>query len=286
MAQIPAITVPGVGAYLPGSMTVAHTWCPTGTVGNNASIQFYPEDPNASNVNVPAEVLSATVDGKHILTATENAGSISLADIGLTIPTTSCPETTTGSGASQVQTLGALTTTPTLNGSATLSGGSGVTITAVNQVVTGETPTISPSNAVQGIAFFTYSASSTGGAGLPYYLPAASGTGTQGVVALSDCAPGSAGYPCNSTIQAPLEGAFSPDNTLFFVSTAGDNMIHYIKIPTDASPAPSDTQTISPNLPACLPVANGGVDAGCINPNPSATIAPATAIAVKPRSVT
>ena len=33
-----AITIPGIGAYLSGDPTVAHTWCPLGNVGNNASI--------------------------------------------------------------------------------------------------------------------------------------------------------------------------------------------------------------------------------------------------------
>ena len=45
----------------------------------------------------------------------------------------------------------------------------------------------------------------------------------------------------------------------FFVSTAGDNMIH--KIPT--CPTLTDIQQISPNLPACTPVSAGGNDLGC-----------------------
>jgi hypothetical protein len=32
--QTPALTIPSVGAYLRGTPTVAHTWCPTGTVTN------------------------------------------------------------------------------------------------------------------------------------------------------------------------------------------------------------------------------------------------------------
>lgn len=295
MTQTPAITVPSVGAYLPGSATAAHTWCPMGTVGNNASIQFYPQDPNASDVSEQGDVVGATLDGKHILAAMEDGGNISLADIGVTIPATACPETTTGSGSNQVQTLAALSTNPMLNGMLTLNGGSGVSIAAVDQVAIGATPTTAAATTAQGVAFFTYTASSTGGGALlPYYLPAAGGAGTPGTVTLSDCPPlTSSGapnpaYPCNATIQSPLVGAFSPDDTTFFVSTAGDNEIHYISIPptiTATTPV-SDTQQISPNLPACLPVANGGVDAGCINPNPSATIVPATALAIKPRSVT
>ncbi|MGA7340393.1 MAG: hypothetical protein WBE72_14420 [Terracidiphilus sp.] len=279
MAQTPAITVPGVGAYLTGNPTLAHTWCPAGTVGNNSTIQFYPEDPNASDVTAQADVLGATLDGTHILGATESGGNILLSDIGVSIPNTACPETTTGSGSTQVQTLSALSTNPTLNGTVTLNGGAGVTVSAVDQVVTGQAPTTAAASTAQGIAFITYATgSATGGAELPYYLPAAGGTGT----------PGSLKFTGGSAVTAPLVGAFSPDDTTFFVSTAGDNEIHYISIPPglNAATPPSDVQQISPNLPACLPVANGGNDAGCINPNPAVTVVPATAIAVKPRSTT
>ena len=62
-----------------------------------------------------------------------------------------------------------------------------------------------------------------------------------------------------ASITAPLAGAFTPDNKLFFVSTAGDNMIHYISVPlVTTNPANADTQQISPNLPACTPVSSGG----------------------------
>jgi hypothetical protein len=285
MTQAPAITVPGVGAYLPGAATAAHTWCPTGTVGNTSNILFYPKDPKAADVNVPADVLDATIDGKHILAATATGNHISLADIGVTIPATACPVTTSGT----TQTLAALSTNPTLNGILTIGGGTGVAISAVNQVAVGQTPTPVSAGAQQGLAFFTYTASSTnGGAALPYYLPAAGGVGTSGSVTLSDCPTTSGSYPCNSTIQAPLAGAFSPDDTTFFVSTAGDNLIHYILIPPTigGTSVPTDQQQVNPNLPACLPVVSGGVDPGCINPNPAATTVPATAIAVKPRAVT
>ena len=80
-----------------------------------------------------------------------------------------------------------------------------------------------------------------------------------------------------STITAPVAGAFSPDNTLFFVSTSGDNKIHYIDTTTL-----TDTQQISPNLPACTP----GADPGCVLTAPVTTPVPATAIGVRPRSTT
>jgi hypothetical protein len=89
-----------------------------------------------------------------------------------------------------------------------------------------------------------------------------------------------------ANITAPLAGAFTPDDKLFFVSTAGDNMIHYISVPlVTSNPANADTQQISPNLPACTPVSAGGTDLGCAYSG-SSTIVPATAIAVKPRATT
>jgi hypothetical protein len=82
-------------------------------------------------------------------------------------------------------------------------------------------------------------------------------------------------------------GAFSPDDTLFFVSTAGDNLIHYISIPTSVTTAtpPTDSQQIAPNLPACIPVSAGGTDLGCTYAGTDSVV-PATVIEVKPRSTT
>jgi hypothetical protein len=56
-SQSLAITIPSVGAYLSGSpnfSTVAHTWCPSGTVGNSASMTFYPQ---GDSVNVQTDAL-------------------------------------------------------------------------------------------------------------------------------------------------------------------------------------------------------------------------------------
>jgi trimeric autotransporter adhesin len=118
---------------------------------------------------------------------------------------------------------------------------------------------------------------SSNGAQLPYYVPSSTGAaGTVGYVSLTG----------SSAITAPVAGAFTPDDSIFFVSTAGDNKIHYLRIPADPSTtAPTDTQQISPNLPACTPVSAGGQDAGCTSTG-SGTVAPATAIAVAPRSTT
>jgi hypothetical protein len=113
---------------------------------------------------------------------------------------------------------------------------------------------------------------------LPFYLPGSGGAaGTPGSIALKG----------GSTVTAPLAGAFTADDSIFFVSTAGDNMIHFISIPTNVSPAnpPTDTQQISPNLPACTPVSAGGLDVGCTFSG-TGTVVPATVIVTLPRSTT
>jgi hypothetical protein len=188
-----------------------------------------------------------------------------------------------------VQKLAALSTSPMLNGSLNLTAVTNAT--AINQVVTGTAPTTASVTTAAPIAFVTYStpSNSTATAQLPYYLPQPNGSPVvpAGYVTFQ--------YPSGvtATATAPLAGAFSPDHSLFFVSTQGDNEIHFISIPTNVSSSapPTDTQQISPNLPACLPVTEGGDDAGCQYPTTlpaptSTTFVPATVVTVKPRSVT
>jgi hypothetical protein len=272
--QTPALTIPGVGAYLRGTPTVAHAWCPIGTVTSAGSVitALYPgpypgpvSTQGGDSQPVQSDALAATTDGKHILGAAMQGGGITLSDIAVTIPTGACSQSTTGTGASQVQTLIPLTighaTTPYTQAALT------VNATSINQVV--------PSP-VSNLAFITYNGNSTG-AQLPYYLPAASGAGTVGYVTLAGA----------SAVTAPLAGAFTADDSLFFVATAGDNKIHYISIPANPSAAtpPTDSQQISPNLPACTPVSAGGNDVGCTFTG-SGTVVPVTAIGVVPRSTT
>jgi hypothetical protein len=218
---------------------------------------FYPL---GDSVPTQTDVLAATTDGEHILGAAWTSGGVTLSDIGVTIPVAECPETTTGT----TQTLSPLTIPHTLSQVPV----SGVSATAVSQVVP------SPNSAV---AFITYNGS-TPGATLPYYVPGTGGAaGTVGYVTLNGSA----------EVTAPLTGAFSPDGTLFFVATAGDNLIHYISIPsvvTSATP-PTDSQQIAPNLPACIPVSAGGNDIGCTYTG-TGSVVPTTVIEVKPRSTT
>jgi trimeric autotransporter adhesin len=252
-----ALMVPGVGAFMSGSPTVAHTWCPSGTAGDYSTMQFYPQ---GDTVPVQTDVVAATSDGQHVLGAAMIGGGITLSDIGVTIPTT----TTTAAGGSSISvpaacpssgsTLLPLTLSHTLNQLAL----TGVNATAVNQVVA------SPAS---NLAFITYTGETAGNA-LPYYVPGTNGAaGTLNYLTLNG----------NSSITAPIAGAFSPDDSTFFVSTSGDNKIHYIDVKTL-----TDTQQISPNLPACTP----GTDAGCTLPAAQTAPVPATVIVTTPRSTT
>jgi hypothetical protein len=260
-SQSLAITIPGVGAYLSGSpnySTVAHTWCPAGPIGNAANLLLYPE---GDSVPAQTDVLAATTDGQHILGAALTNSGVWVSDIGVTIPASSSVSGAEASGACPAAVNGVLQPlilSHTLNQLPVPK----VNATAVNQVVA------SPAS---NLAFITYTGS-TQGALLPYYVPGANGAaGAVNYVALSG----------GSAITAPLAGAFSPDDKIFFVSTAGDNLIHYISVPTL-----TDTQQVAPNLPACTPISAGGNDAGCQLAAPTTNPVPATAIAVKPRSTT
>jgi sugar lactone lactonase YvrE len=257
-AQNLAITVPGVGAYMSGSPTVSHTWCPTGTVGG--AMSYYPQ---ADVVASKTDILAATTDGAHILGATATGSGVTLSDIGVSIP------------ASQVCSLTAPLTT---SNNSLRTAAVNVNATAVNQLLPAPT---------SALAFLTYSGA-TAGATLPFYLPNATAATISSTYSSFNCslATGGTGAVCYlpltgaSSITAPVAGAFSPDDTMFFVSTTGDNMVHYIDL-TGATP--KDKTQISPNLPACS-VAS---DSGCAIPsNSTITVVPATVVTVRPRATT
>jgi len=267
--QTPAITIPSVGAYLRGNPTVAHTWCPSGQVGDYADMIFYPQGtPPDNSVDVQSDVLTATTDGMHILGATTSGSDIDLSDIAVTIPQLSClPPASDNNPLAAGDPLLPLVLDNTVN-SATIPANA----SSVNQVV------VSPGS---NLAFVTYNpAANTNSTALPFYVPGTGGAaGTVGSVTL--------GGNAASAITAPIAGAFSPDSSYFFVSTAGDNMIHFISVPeVTTNPAKADIQQLAPNLPACKPVSAGGNDAGCTLAAPTTNPVPATVILVKPRSTT
>jgi hypothetical protein len=206
-----AIMVPQEGPFVTGSMTSAYSFCPDTTVTPPI---YYPQ---AANVAVETDHLGATPDGDHMIGATDTGiqDMWIYSDAGQTTagpPVGACPQPTPTT--SKGFTLYPYTASTPFTG---------ITPSEIDQVVT------SPDSSV---AFVTYQSASANGL-LPAYQPSATAKqqGTLSNVQLS----GSAG--------APIAGAFSPDGSLFFVSTTGDDLVHIVNTSTL-----KDTQTISPNL--------------------------------------
>lgn len=219
------ITVPSVATFLSGNSTAVRSFCPN----SNSTPPYYPP---AGDVGVSTAQLTATADGFHVLGA--DTTTFSDLVLGAGSPPTGVPI-----GACPAYTAAPLTV-PTTPSSAVLP----VSPSEVDQVVA------SPDSSV---AFVTYNATAAGGV-LPYYNPSpTSGTlGTLGTVQLS------------SGAQAPLAGVFSPDGTIFFTSTSGDNLVHMVN-----TTSLTDTQTLDPKLT-----------------NGTGTAVPAQFLAVKSRSTT
>ena len=182
--------------------------------------------PLAATVGAATDHVAATNDGMHIFGAGLAQG---FTDINVAIPTGPCPGTNTG-----------IQLTPTFNQLPL----SGISPSEIDQVVA------SPDS---NIAFVTYNSASATGL-LPAYQPSASAgqPGTLTNVQLS------------GTAQAPISGIFSPDETVFFVGTSGDDLIHFVDPATL-----KDTQTINPNLT-----------------DPNGKPVPVQMLAVKPRATT
>ena len=161
--------------------------------------------PLAAVVGAATDQLAATNDGMHILGASVSQG---FTDINVTIPTGPCPTAGTG-----------IQLSPTFNQLPL----AGISPTEIHQVVASPDSTI---------AFVTYNSASASGL-LPAYVPSATAgsVGTLTNVQLS------------GTALAPISGIFSPDETIFFVGTSGDNLLHFINPVTL-----TDTQTVKPNL--------------------------------------
>jgi hypothetical protein len=206
-----AVTVPSAAAFLSGAETAGYGICP------NTTVTPFVAFPESTFVNAIADHVAATTDGKHIIGAAATPAMLS--DISITVPINACPVNSSG------QTMGStFTPAPVLNQTSLAAYG----ITNVNQV-------IASTNSLE--TFVTYTSAATtapaGGALLPVYQPAAQ-PGTLGTLSSVKLA-GSA--------IAPVSGIFSPDNTIFFTGTTGDNQLHLINTKTLV-----DTQQINPKL--------------------------------------
>ncbi|MFZ0274568.1 MAG: hypothetical protein WB524_12210 [Acidobacteriaceae bacterium] len=198
------ITVPSVATFLSGNSTAARSFCPN----TNSSPPYYPQ---AADVGVTTTQLTATADGNHVL----GADTTGFSDIILGppasppagVPVNACP---------------AYTATPLTIPTNPTTTALPVAATEIDQVVS------SPDSSV---AFVTYNAGAATGV-LPYYAPLATGAvGTLGTVQLS------------SGAAAPIAGVFSPDGSIFFTSTSGDDLVHLVN-----TTSLTDTMTLDPKL--------------------------------------
>jgi hypothetical protein len=206
-----AVTIPAAAVFLSGATTSAYGECPETTV---KPVVNYPE---ATTVAASSDHVASTTDGKHIIGASANPPV--LTDLSVTVPIDACPSDANG------QTTGIIfNPPPTILQTSLAAYG----ITNINEV-------IPATNSLE--AFITYGSAATappaGGALLPVYKPStqAGELGTLSSVKLTGSA------------LAPVAGVFSPDNTIFFAGTSGDDQLHLINTTTLL-----DTQQINPKL--------------------------------------
>ena len=206
-----AVTIPASAVFLSGTTTAAYGQCPETTV---TPVVNYPE---AATVAALTDHVASTTDGKHIIGASANPAV--LTDLSITVPIDACPSDANG------QTTGITFNPPPVVNQASLAA---YGINNIDQVVPA-------TNSLE--AFVTYGSNATappaGGALLPVYKPSATAgaLGTLSSVTLTGNA------------LAPVAGIFSPDNTLFFAGTTGDNLLHVIDTTKLV-----DTQQIDPKL--------------------------------------
>jgi hypothetical protein len=227
-----AVTIPAAAVFLSGATTSAYGECPETTV---KPVVNYPE---ATTVAALSDHMASTTDGRHIIGASANPAV--LTDLSITVPIDACPSNANG------QTTGiTFDPAPVVNQTSLAAYG----ISNVNQV-------IAATNSLE--AFVTYGTTATtppaGGALLPVYKPSTT-AGTLGTLSSVTLAGGAI---------APVAGIFSPDNTIFFAGTTGDNQLHFINTTTL-----QDTKQLNPKLTD-------------INGNPL----PPVFLAVKPRPTT
>jgi len=250
-----AVTVPSVGAYFAGSTTTARDYCAVSTPAASPPAQVGTENnvffPSAESVGVATDRIATTNDGQHILGAT-TAGP-DLIDLKVSIPSNNA------SGV-PVSIACPLPGSPPLAFSSTFTSTAlkPPTTTIAATAITGVLPTSDFGvPGVSGVAFITYLGS---GGFLPAYTPS-----TQLTTYIPLLQAANAPAP-----TAPIAGVLSADNSMLFVGTSGDNLVHLISRSTL-----TDTSTIAPNL-----------DAAPGQSVPAGTVVPANLLVQKPRRTT
>ncbi len=194
--------------------------------------------PEATTAAALSDHVASTTDGKHIIGASANPPV--LTDLSITVPINSCPTNANS------QTTGITFNPPPVVNQTSLAA---YGISNVNQVIAATTSLET---------FVTYGSNATtppaGGALLPVYQPSTV-AGTVGKLT---------SISLTGSALAPVSGIFSPDNTIFFAGTTGDNQLHLIDTTSLV-----DTKQINPKLTD-------------INGNPL----PPVFLAVKPRPTT
>jgi hypothetical protein len=229
-----AVTIPGVGAFAGGPTTTAFGYCaigpnnsgaqnpgppPTG-INPNSALNPTAYYPLAETVGATTDQLAATTDGFHIIGA---AAAGQLTDIEPTIPSGACPLN------------GPLVFTSKFSQYSLANPGTN----PIDQVL------VSPNSQ---LAFVTFAPknSTTGSSTLPaYQIPCAppnqtscpAGQATTGKVV---------NVPLTGQAGVPIGGTFSPDGNTFYISTSGDDLVHFIS--TSNINALADTQNINPGL--------------------------------------
>ena len=224
-----AVTIPSEGVFLSGpDETTAYGFCPNTT---QTPYLYYP---TAASVPSATDHLTATTDRIHIL----GANPTTLTDIYLGtaaspgVPISNDPSNPDNNPNLPIAATGTcIRPTPntvaglTFEATAVAPQTLPVTAASINQVVASPNSTI---------AFVTYT--TPAGAASPV-LPAYTISPTFGEAgALSS-------VTLSGGVTAPLAGIFSPDNQTFFVGTAGDNLVHFVDVPSL-----TDTKTINPGL--------------------------------------
>jgi hypothetical protein len=264
------VATPSVGAFYSGADTQAVDYCATQTkpatsAGPGSAVVYFP----ASSTNLPSDQLGISNDGLHLFTATSATAAtpFTFSDACVSISPYNnyasgvCTAPVTQSGDEPVSIspcpISIKTNSKNYSTAGLLPAGAtvtGIPVATSSSVLAGATTFFTAYT-----AFLTYTGANSGanGAVVPYYqvFDAQAAPAALGSVTLTD--PGAA------TPTVPTAGVVSPDNTTLYVTTAGDNAVHFITIPQSVNGAaptgkPYEDLSLNPPQSTQLPGANGG----------------------------